>query len=284
MRDHVTPEEVAFYRESGFVILRGFYTPDEIEAWRTQVWSAVEQRGDARILDGKPTANESTDFYANVFLQRVNLWEDHAGLRGLMLDQRFGKIAADLEGVDGMRIWHDQALIKHPWANQTSFHLDVCYWSFSSRHATSIWMALDDITPRNGCLYFLPGSHKTARFENVGIGPNMNALLTVYPDWSNIEPYCAEMKAGDVSFHNGLTAHAAGPNMTPRLRRAMSCGFMPDGARFNGTRNVLREDYFNSLTLGDELHNDHQNPLLYSRTKSNSIERSKAAAASGSFL
>lgn len=284
MRDHVTPEEVAFYQENGFIILRDFYTPDEVEAWRTQVWNAVEQRGNLRILDGQPTANDSTDFYGNVFIQRVNLWQDHAGVRDLMLDEHFGRIAADLEGVDGMRIWHDQTLIKQPWANQTSFHLDVCYWSFSSRHATSIWMALDDVTPQNGCLYFLPGSHKTARFENVGIGPNMNALLAVYPEWRGIEPYCAEMKAGDVSFHNGLTAHAAGPNMTPRLRRAMTCGFMPDGATFNGTRNILREDYFKSLTVGDELNNDRQNPLLFSRNKPNSIEKSKAAAAEGVFM
>ena len=36
-----------------------------------------------------------------------------------MIDDRLGKMAADLAGVDGIRIWHDQALIKPPWGNPT---------------------------------------------------------------------------------------------------------------------------------------------------------------------
>ena len=48
-------------------------------------------------------------------------------MREIMLDGRIGKMAAQLAGVDGIRIWHDQALVKKPWANPTSFHLDTPY-------------------------------------------------------------------------------------------------------------------------------------------------------------
>jgi hypothetical protein len=51
--------------------------------------------------------------------------------------------------------------------------------------------------------------------------------------------------------------------MTPRSRRAMTCAYMPDGSTFNGQQNVLPESYFSSLTLGDVLDNDEQNPLIY---------------------
>ena len=69
-----------------------------------------------------------------------------------------GRAACRLSGVDGMRVWHDQALYKEPWANATSWHLDVPYWSFDSAQAVSSWMALDDATLANGCMHFIPGT------------------------------------------------------------------------------------------------------------------------------
>ena len=53
--------------------------------------------------------------------------------------------------------------------------------------------------------------------------------------------------------------------MTPGSRRAMTCGFMPDGSTFNGARNILPEEYFQSLNIGDVLDNNAVNPLVYSR-------------------
>jgi len=76
------------------------------------------------------------------------------------------------------------------------------------------------------------------------------------------EPIIGEMKAGDAGFHNGLTAHAAGPNMTPYPRRAMTCAFMPDGSVYNGQQNILSEQYMAGLNVGDPLQDDEQNPLV----------------------
>ena len=172
-------------------------------------------------------------------------------------------MATTLAGVEGIRIWHDQALIKPPHGNPTAWHLDVPYWSFDSRDTLSLWMALDDITLANGCLWYLPGVHRVARFENVGIGENLGGLFKVYPEWREIEPQACPCPAGSVVWHNGLTAHAAGANMTIRPRRAMTCAFMPDGSRFNGKQNILPDDYFNSLTIGDLLDDPQQNELIW---------------------
>ena len=65
------------------------------------------------------------------------------------------------------------------------------------------------------------------------------------------------------SYYHGLTIHGAGPNMTPRRRRAMTCSFMPVGSVFNGRQNVLPDDYAARLEPGDELDDDAHNPLLY---------------------
>jgi len=71
------------------------------------------------------------------------------------------------------------------------------------------------------------------------------------------------MKAGDCSFHNGLTAHGAGANMTRTRRIAMTCAYMPDGNIFNGEPNILPEEYLHRLKIGDPLNNNEQNPLIY---------------------
>ena len=69
-------------------------------------------------------------------------------------------MAAKLANVNGIRIWHDQALIKEPWGNPTGWHLDNPKWSYNSKNTLTIWIALDDATLSNGCMYFIPGSHK----------------------------------------------------------------------------------------------------------------------------
>ena len=71
--------------------------------------------------------------------------------------------------------------------------------------------------------------------------------------------------AGSAVFHNGLIAHAAGANMTNKPRRAMTCAFMPDGATFNGTRNVLPEEYFAKLKVGDVLDDAKINPVVWKK-------------------
>jgi ectoine hydroxylase-related dioxygenase (phytanoyl-CoA dioxygenase family) len=265
MFTNISSEQIDEYRRDGVLVVENFLDDDELAVWRKNVDEAVEQREDRKLADGSMRSGDS--FYDRVFTQRLNLWMDHAGMRELILDKRIGKIAAELAGVDGIRVWHDQALIKEPWANPTAWHLDNPYWSFSTSNAISIWVALDDATLSNGCLYFLPGTHKEATYENSGITQEMADLFGVYPDWIRRDPLPAPMRAGDCSFHNGLTAHGAGANMTPYRRRAMTCAFMPDGSTFNGQKNVLPDNYVKTLSVGEVLENDELNPLVYKHRK-----------------
>ena len=101
-------------------------------------------------------------------------------------------------------------------------------------------------------------------YEKKGhFGPNMGALFDEYPEFREIDPVAAEMKAGSAGFHNGLTAHAAGPNMTPYPRRAMTCIYMPDGVTFNGIQNVLSDEQVAALNIGDVLDDESQTPLVW---------------------
>ena len=267
MQNHLTSEQIAAYQAQGFLVLHDFLNAEELAHWRDMTQEAVNQRLEqARGKDfGQALSNQSDpdSYYAQVFTQCLKLADTHEGMRALIFDPRLGEMAAALAGVNGIRIWHDQALFKPPFGNPTAWHLDDPYWSFSSRQALSLWVALDDATLGNGCMWYIPGSHHTAAFENVGIGHNLADLFNIYPQWREIEPVACPCKAGSAVFHNGLTAHGAGANMTNKPRRAMTCAYMPDGSIFNGRRNILPEDYFNALQIGDTLNNDTVNPLIW---------------------
>jgi len=264
MRHELRLEEIESYRRNGFVVIDDFLNEPELEAWRDAVDEAVLKRGEARLpgQEGKAFTGSNT----SVFKQRIQLWMDNERVKTLMLDPRIGKMAADLEGVDGIRVWHDQTLIKMPYGNPTSWHQDNTKWSFTSDHAISIWIALDDATPYNGCLYFIPGSHKQ-RYADVGTAQPMSEIFEQNEVLQREEPVAAPMKAGSCSFHNGLTVHGAGANMTRGLRRAMTCAFMPDGETFNGNKNVLPQSYVETLAVGDVIDNDELVPLIYKRSE-----------------
>jgi ectoine hydroxylase-related dioxygenase (phytanoyl-CoA dioxygenase family) len=262
-----TAEQIAQYRRDGFVRIPDFLDAGELERWRAATDEAVAQRVAA-------SGDGDGSYYSRVFIQSMRLADTHAGMAELILDPRLGEIVATLAGIDGVRVWHDQALIKQAYGNPTAWHLDDPFWSFDSPDAISIWIALDDATIENGCLWYLPGSQRGARYETTQIGENFGALFDEYPDWLELEPVAAPCPAGGAVFHNGLVAHAAGANMTPRPRRAMTCAFMPDGARYNGRPHpMFPDDYVARLRMGDPLENDELLPLVWHRSASMSGTR-----------
>ena len=265
MRDELTDKQIESYRENGFIVIEDSLDADELHEWRRCTDEAVAERLGSSI-DFLTNQMQPDAFYARVFTQCLRLADTHTAMHELIFNPRIGRMAATLAGVAGIRIWHDQALIKPPHGNPTAWHLDVPYWSFDSPDALSLWVALDDATLGNGCMWYLPATHRLARFESVGIGHNLGELFTVYPEWRTIEPQACPCPAGSIVWHNGLTAHGAGANMTTGARRAMTCAFMPDGCTFNGKRNILPEAYFNTLTLGAVLNNEAQNPLVWHNT------------------
>src|SRR5579859_3533607 len=112
MKTTLTSDQIDTYHQDGFLVIPDFLSDEELATWRQTVGDAVARREDRRLARSDERSGDS--YYDNVFIQRVNLWQDHEGMRRLMLDARLGKLAADLARVDGIRIWHDQALIKQP--------------------------------------------------------------------------------------------------------------------------------------------------------------------------
>ncbi len=260
MNDEICKAQIETYKDLGYVVVEDLFSNDELECWRTAVDAGI----DLHISKEMHHNQKEESYYKNVFTQCVNMWKSSEAVKELVLDPRLGKMAAELAGTEGMRLYHDHALIKQPWANPTHFHSDNPYDPFYSHQMITLWLALDDATLQNGCLCFLPGTHKSSSFEkHVGLSENMNDLFNLYPEWKEAEPKFIEVSAGDGIFFSGMTAHAAGPNMSPRPRRAFAMLFMPTGSTYNGQAAALPPEYAESLKFGDLLDNDEHLPLLY---------------------
>jgi ectoine hydroxylase-related dioxygenase (phytanoyl-CoA dioxygenase family) len=269
MNTTLTDQQINDYREQGFLYVPQFLSADEVDQLKGAVLEAVGQMGNKKVAKNAAESDENMEdgesYYSKVFTQRLNLWKINDTVKQYMLSEDLGRMITDMCGVDGFRVWHDQMLTKEPYGNPTAWHLDNPYWSFSSRDSVSIWIALEDATYENGCMWFVPGSHKISTYDNVGIDENLASLFDVYPEMKEVDPIGVPMKAGDCSFHNGLTAHGAGANMTRQRRIAMTCGYMPVGSTFNGQGNILSKNYLDTIEVGDELKNDENNPIVYSK-------------------
>lgn len=262
MNTALSPEIAAQYQRDGFVYFPKLLSPAEVAELKGAVLDTIAEMGRKKVADGGREGEAGDSYYDRVFTQRLNLWRLNATVKRFMLNPALGELLCQLAGVDGMRVWHDQALIKEPFGNPTAFHLDNPYWSFFSKSSISVWIALEDATLENGCMYFVPGTQEWAEFESVDIGKDLGGLFKRYPRMGTVNPVAVPMKAGDCSFHNGLVAHGAGANMTRGRRIAMTCAYMPAGSTFNGQQNILSDAYFASLRQGDVLANDEWNPAL----------------------
>ena len=267
MKTELIQEQIDAYRDNGCLIVEEFLSKSELEKLTAAITKSVEEMGNWKLstaIGKNERWKQGNEYYDRVFIQRINLWKINETVKSFFLDPELGGMLCRLEGIDGIRVWHDQTLQKQPWANPTAWHSDDPKWSFHTPHAISIWIALDDTTVQNGCMYYLPGSHKLGSYENLAIREDTGGYFEVFPQFKGVQPIVGEMKAGDAGIHNGLTAHGAGPNMTPGWRRAMTCAYMPDGATFNGIPNILSEEQLANLEVGDVLDDESQNPLVWS--------------------
>ena len=267
MRDSASQEEIDFYRENGFVRIRALLDREEVERLIQLQDDAIAQRGNYR-LPPQDRMIEERPSHDLLFLQRLNLWKDFPPMREFSLNENIGKIACDLAGVEGVRLWHDSCFQKQGWGNPTWWHFDAAYWAFDAPEGLSVWISLNGTGASDGGLHFMPGSHREISPEKISFAQDRVAGLFDLPNyqqWKNRESVCLPLEPGDCTFHNGRTLHGSGANMTPRIRNAWACAYMPDGSCYNGTPNVLPTDYVNSLKIGDPLDNEAVNPLIYSR-------------------
>jgi len=109
----------------------------------------------------------------------------------------------------------------------TPWHQDEAYWDPGLEyHSISVWMPLQEATLENGCMQFVPGSHKlpVAPHRSIGNDPRVHGL-EIASDVDVSGAVACPLPPGGATFHLSSTLHYAGPNTTDTPRRAYILGF-----------------------------------------------------------
>lgn len=259
----VTPEQIARFQHDGHINLRGVATTNEIAAYRPVILEARDKYG----VEATPLAQRDT--YGKAFLKGMNLWPKEEGVKQFVLAQRFAKIAADLLGVDGVRVYHDQALLKEAGGGLTPWHQDQHYWPLATDNTVTMWMPLVDVTPEMGTMHFASGSHKSSYLGDLPISDESEAKFEQFiGERGYTKVPGAAMAAGDATFHYGWTLHGAPGNSSNRTREVMTIIWFADGTRVgpldNANRLRDRDRWLPGLKPGD-LAASELNPLVFKR-------------------
>jgi hypothetical protein len=222
----VTPAERRRFEHDGHVYLSALATPEEVAAYRPALLATAEsQRWEHRPLDERDT-------YGRAFLQMFNLWRHDPVVARFVLAPRFARVAAELMGVDGVRIYHDQALVKEADGGHTPWHQDQGYWPVDTDHTITMWMPLADIGSEMGSMSFASGSHQLGDVAAGSISDDshesIGALLVEHG--LHLVTHGA-MAGGDATFHAGWTLHSAPANPAETDRPVMTVIYVADGAR-----------------------------------------------------
>lgn len=258
----VTAKQTSDYQRDGHMLLRGLASREEVNAYLPLIADSLEKhRKERRALAERGT-------YHKAFIQVANLWELDENVKRFVMARRFAKAAAELMGVSGVRIFHDQALFKEPGGGHTPWHQDQFYWPIDSDNTITMWMALDDTPVEKGPMVFASGVHKKGPLANIGISDVSAEVYTKLAKDNNWPLATYELNAGDATFHSGWTPHKAPGNSSSKMRPVMTVIYMADGVRvsepMNDAQPLDMARWFPGRKPGD-LADTELNPLVYSR-------------------
>jgi ectoine hydroxylase-related dioxygenase (phytanoyl-CoA dioxygenase family) len=259
----VAKEQIENFRRDGYVVLPHVASKEEIEAWRPAILEARNRHGQEVVpLDQRDT-------YGKAFLKGINLWACDTQVKQFVTSPRFARIAADLMGVDAVRIYHDQALIKEPGGGITPWHQDQHYWPLDTGNTVTMWMPLVDVIAEMGSMRFACGSHREGYLGDAPIGDASEVRFESFirEHGFRVEQVGA-LEGGDASFHYGWTLHGAPANSTNRTREVMTVIWFADGARVtapdNPNRHRDRNRWLNDIDPGEPAAGP-LNPVVFDR-------------------
>lgn len=225
--------KAAFDRD-GFVHIKGFLNADEVAALNTNLQRYIDE-----VL---PTLPAEAGFYEikdrpDSLMRLQNMYDYDGYFRELYFDRRCIELGEALLG-DQLRPKNMQWFNKPARiGNQTPPHQDGFYFMLEPNEALTLWLAQDAADEENGCVRYLPGSHRGdmrphQRTEVLGFSQG----ITDYgaSDRAAELPVCAA--PGDLIAHHSLTVHRADPNPSPRPRRALGLVYFAERAREDAAR------------------------------------------------
>jgi hypothetical protein len=216
----IAPDLRERFQRDGHIDIRGLLSEAEVAAYRAPIADAVTR------VYGPLTQRERTLFMGDC------LWTRDPIARQFVLARRFARVAADLLGVDAVRLWRDVAFFKDPQGEVTPWHQDSFWEPLDGHTMLVLWIALSDVTDAMAPLAFVSGSHRNGCAGVVDHNGSSQASFR-----SSLEARGRRvaghgpLRAGDATVHTGWTLHSSPMNTSDLRREALSIIYFADGVR-----------------------------------------------------
>lgn len=253
-------EARAFYRENGYVKLKNVLSPDVLAHYGDLITRQVVKLNTLT----KPMEERTT--YEKAFLQIENIWRSDEAVREFVFSKRLARLAAELMGVEGVRLYHDQALYKEPSGGITPWHADQFYWPLATDRTVTVWIPLQPTPMDMGPLAFAEKSQTVAIGRDREISDESEALLARELKARNFAVNDTPFDLGEVSYHAGWTFHRAGPNVSDQPRKVMTMIYMDAQMRLAPPKNQYQVNDWNNWCSGLPIGGPTSgplNPVLY---------------------
>lgn len=230
--DHtLSAEQLAHFHEFGYLHGIRLLDDGQVEQLREELARLTDPNHPGHSLFHEFHSNESTN-PDTVLFHALGAWRIEPGFHDLLWNPLFIRTAEQLLG-GPVRFWHDQLFSKPArHGGVVAWHQDYSYWTRTTPLAhLTCWIALDDATTENGCLYYVPGSHKWPLLPITGLAGNMEEVRTVLNEeqLAAFQPVPIELKKGEATFHHALLMHGSYENRSDRPRRASVINVFRDG-------------------------------------------------------
>jgi len=247
----LTQEQIDFYHENGYLALDTLVSEQELEIMRAAYDRIFSERAGRDVGDQFDLAGTDEEGKEPALPQILGPSKYAPELAQGEYRRSADRIVKQLLG-DEAGIGGDHAILKparHGAA--TPWHQDEAYWDPGYDYRSlSIWIPLQEATVENGCLQFVPGSHRLEVLEHQSVGGDVriHALEVLNADTTNA--VSCPITAGGCTIHDSKTLHYAGPNNTDEPRRALILGGgapateRTDGRRFpwNERKRTARDE------------------------------------------
>lgn len=236
-------EQVDFFHEYGYLNDIKFLDEDQVEVLKKQLADITDPEHPLNGLFYEFHSNESSD-KDSVLFHALGAWRITDGFHDILWNPAFVMAASQLLGDRPVRFWHDQLFCKPAHhGGVVAWHQDYSYWTRTGpiQHLTC-WVALDDSTIENGCLYYVPKSQNWGLLDKPELAGDMNGIMNYLNDQQKEEfkPIPIEVKAGYGTFHHPLLMHGSYENKSGRSRRAFVLNVFADGTRSNSDSEMLQ--------------------------------------------
>ena len=224
--------ELHFYQQYGFLTIPGLVEKDVVAALREEILTVLEATGLQREQLDNATSTADK-------LRQVPQYLAGSLLDNLINGEHTLSLIAQLIGGRAIRYLPFTAVKAGGGGGEFHFHQDNNYTQHEpALGSINLWVALDEMTPENGCLRMVPQSHLEGvlDWENAGDG-DAHRKVAIEP--KHFLPI--RMHPGDAVAFTRLTVHGSGPNSTTRARVAYGLQYHREDVKFYNTENETWE-------------------------------------------